>query len=727
LAQGLPDRSVLAGVAIHPAAGQALRFGPFRFDRANRVLARDGLELPLPPRALGVLEHLLERPGSIVSKSALLEAVWPDTAVTETSLTEAVSLVRQALGDDPQQPAYVQTVHRRGYRFVGPVEVESPTGRAVPLPSVDEAVAVAARPRLRAALSWAVAVLAVALAGAVYATRPAPARRHPMRFTIPMPAAAPLLAKSPAALALSPDGRVLAYTAGRGEKSQLYLRPLDRFEAMPVAGTAGAEAPFFSPDGRWVGFFAEGRLRKVPVGGGTAVDIAEANHLFGASWGDGDAIVFAPTYRGGLMRVAADGGTPAALTRLDVDAGELAHVGPEVLPGGDTVVFTILTSGGLGQARLAAAEVRSGRRLDLKEPGTFARYSPSGHLVFGRADGVAVAPFDARGVRLTGAARLVLAGVATSAQIGMPHLALSREGTLAYVPGDGRLPLTTLAWEGAAGEPRAWPTAARPFMNADLAPGGRHAAVTIHEPMRSDVWLADAERGALTRLTFEGHNIEPVFTPDGRSVTYASGGRGPANVFWVPADGSGAPARLLASPLNQYPSSWSADGRVLVYTELHPETGADLWALTRGEARGRPLLRSKFDEDRGELSPDGRWLAYESNESNRWEVYVRPWPALSPRWQVSTDGGYAPLWSADGRTIFYDSGDQTLLGVDITAAPEFQASRPRVVARDPQAAWYGVDSEGRLLAIRQPGGSPPGPIHVVVGWAAELSSPPDAP
>jgi Tol biopolymer transport system component len=241
------------------------------------------------------------------------------------------------------------------------------------------------------------------------------------------------------------------------------------------------------------------------------------------------------------------------------------------------------------------------------------------------------------------------------------------------------------------------------------------------------VWLADAERGALTRLTFEGHNIEPVFTPDGRYVTYASGGRGPANLFWVPADGSGAPARLLASPLNQYPSSWSADGRVLVYVELHPETGADLWALTRGETRGRPLLRSKFDEDQGALSPDGRWLAYESNESNRWEIYVRPWPALSPRWQVSTDGGYAPLWSADGRTIFYDSGDETLLGVDITAAPEFKASRPRVVALDPQAAWYGVGSDGRLLAIRQPGGSPPGPIHVVVGWAAELSSRPGAP
>lgn len=714
-------------LAIHPAAGQALRFGPFRFDRANRVLARDGVELPLPPRALGVLEHLLERPGSIVPKSDLLDAVWPDTAVTETSLTEAVSLVRQALGDDPQQPVYVQTVHRRGYRFVGPIEVESGPGRAVPVPVVKAPVRPDARLRAPAALPWTVAAVAVAVAVGVYATRPQATRVHPTRFTIPLPAVDLMPAKAPAALALSPDGRLLAYTAGRGEKSQLYLRPLDRFEAAPVAGTVGAASPFFSPDGRWVGFFAEGRLKKVAVAGGPATDLAEASQPFGASWGDDGTLVFSPTYRSGLMTLPPDGGTPAPLTHLDVPAGEIAHLWPEVLPGGHAVVFTILTSGGLGQARLAAADLPSGARHGLSEPGTFARYVPTGHLLFGRPDGVMAAPFDARAVRLTGPAHLVLAGVAASAHKGMPHLALSREGTLAYVPGDGGLPLTTLAWQGASGEPEAWPTAARPFMNADLAPDGRHAAVTIHEETRSDVWLADAERGALSRLTFEGHNIEPVFTPDGRQVTYAAGGRGPLNLFSVPADGSGAPTRLLASPLSQYPTSWAADGRVLVYTELHPETGADLWAFTRGEERPRPLLRTKFDEDLGMLSPDGRWLAYESNEAKRWEVYVRPWPALSPRFQVSTDGGSTPLWSRDGRTIFYDSEDGTLLAVDVAAGPEFKASRPRVAARDPRSAWYGLGPGGRVLAIRQPAGRTPAQIHIVVGWAAELSSPPVTP
>ena len=720
MAQGLTDRAVLAGVAIHPGAGQALRFGPFRFDRANRVLSRDGTELPLPPRALGVLEHLIERPGTIVAKTALIEAVWPDAVVTETSLTEAVSLVRQALGDDPQQPTYVQTVHRRGYRFVAPVEVETPSGRAVPLvaPAPRDTTPRTAWPA-REIAAWAIAVTALAaLAVATLRREPAPAR--PARFTIAMPPGDPLPAKAPSTLALSPDGRLIAYTTERGEKSQLLLRSLDRFDAAVVPGSAGAAAPFFSPDGRWLGFFAEGRIKKVPADGGVPLDVAEAAEPMGASW-DGDTIVYAPNFRGGLMRVSASGGPGQPLTRPDVGRGEVGHLWPELLPGGQTVVFTVWMSGGVGSARLAAVRLRDGARLDLREAGTFARYV-DGHLVFARQDGLLAAPFDAGSVRLTGPARAVLSGVAISPQDGMPHLALSREGTLAYVPGSGKLPLVSLAWLGRDGATTPLPTDERTFMNADLAPDGRRAAVTIHDGTRSDVWLADADRGTLGRLTSEGHNVEPVFTADGRHVTYAAGGQGPFNIFRVRADGEGPPERVLESRFSQYPNAWSRDGRVLIYTELHPDTGADLWALEAGTPP-RPLVRTRFDEDFGILSPDGRLFAYESNESNRWEVYVRPWPALAPRWQVSTTGGYAPMWSPDGRTLFFQSDGGALLAVDLADTPEpFAAARPRVVARDPQAAWYGVARDGRVLSIRRPGGASTAPIHVVLGWSAELAA-----
>ena len=715
----MPDRAALAGVAIHPGAGQALRFGPFRFDRANRVLAKDGVELPLPPRALAVLERLLERPGAIVTKPALMEAVWPDTAVTETSLTEAVSLVRQALGDDPQQPAFVQTVHRRGYRFVAPVAVESPSGRAVPLPVAEPAASTESRPR-RAALPWTIALLAVAVGATAWMRRHDTAPRRTARFTIAMPAGDPLPVKAAATLALSPDGRMIAFTAGRGETSQIYVRPVDRFDASAVAGTTGAAAPFFSPDGRWVGFFADGRLKKAPVGGGTPLDVCEASHAFGASWGEDDNIVFAATSRGGLARVPAAGGTPEPLTHLDLAAGEVRHLWPEVLPGGQTVLFTVWPSGGPGHARLAAVSLHTGERLAFAEPGSFARYAPPGHLVFARQDAIMAAPFDPGGVRVLAPARAVLSGVAMSAQGGMPHLALSREGTLAYVPGTGKVPPAALAWMRPDGGHAAWPTPERPFMNADLAPDGRRAAVTINDGTRSDVWMADADRGGLSPLTFEGHNVEPVFSPDGRHVTYAAGGRGPLNMFQVPADGSGAPVRLLQSPHNQYPNSWSGDGAVLVFTELHPQTGADLWALRRGEQEARPLLRTPFDEDLAALSPDGRWLAYESNESKRWEVYARPYPALSPRLAVSTErGGYAPMWSPDGRTLYYHGDGDTLFAVDVAPGEAFVVSRPRVVARDARAAWYGVAADRRLLSIRQPRGGPPAPIHVVVGWSAE--------
>jgi serine/threonine-protein kinase len=723
LAQGLPDRAALAGLALHPGAVQALRFGPFRFDRANRVLARDGVELPLPPRALGVLERLLERPGAIVTKPALMEAVWPDTAVTETSLTEAVSLVRQALGDDPQQPAYLQTVHRRGYRFVAPVTVESASGRPLPLPLAEPAAAPAPRPRPAVLLPWTIALAGLALGAAAWTLRDAPRPRHTTRFVIATPAGDPLPVKGAAGLAVAPDGRRVAFTGGRGETSQLYLRAVDHFEATAVPGTTGAAAPFFSPDGRWVGFFAEGRLKKAPVDGGRPLDVCEASHAFGASWADDDTIVFAATSRGGLSRVSASGGMPEPLTHLDAAAGDVRHLWPEVLPGSETVLFTVWPSGGPGYARLAAASLRTGERLAFAETGSYARYAPPGHLVFARQDAVMAAPFDPGGLRLLAPARAVLSGVAMSAQGGMPHLALSREGTLAYLPGPGRVPPAALAWMRPDGAQAAWPTPERPFMNADLARDGRLAAVTINDGTRSDVWVADAERGGLSRLTFEGHNVEPVLSPDGRHVTYAAGGRGPINMFQVPADGSGAPVRLLQSPHNQYPNSWSGDGAVLVFTELHPETGADLWALRRGEREARPLLRTPFDEDLAALSPDGRWLAYESNESKRWEVYARPYPALSPRFAVSTErGGYAPMWSPDGRTLYYHGDGDTLFAVDVAPGAAFVVSRPRVVARDARAAWYGVTTDGRLLSIRQPRGGPPAPIHVVVGWQADLEA-----
>jgi serine/threonine-protein kinase len=723
LAQGLTDRAVLAGVAIHPAAGQALRFGPFRFDRNNRVLSRDGTELPLPPRALGVLEHLIERPGTIVAKTALIEAVWPDAVVTETSLTEAVSLVRQALGDDPQQPTYVQTVHRRGYRFVASVEVETAAGRGVPLatPAAPEEAPRREPWRPREVAAWTTAAVALVALAAVAGRREAPGAVRPARFTIPLPPGDPTPAKAPATLALSRDGRLIAYTAERGEKSQLLLRSLDRFEPVVVPGSTDASDPFFSPDGRWLGFFAEGRIKKAPTDGGAPLDVAEAADAHGASW-EGDTIVYAPSFRGGLMRVSASGGAPAMLTRPDTAKGEFAHLWPEVLPGGEAVVFTVWMSGGLGSARLGAARLRDGARLELAEPGTFARYVDSGHLVFARQDGLLSAPFDARRARLTGPARAVLSGVAMSAQVGMPHVALAREGTLAYVPGTGKLPLVSLGWLRPGGGATPLPTAERTFMNADLAPDGRRVAVTVHDGTRSDVWMADAERGTLSRLTFEGHNVEPVWTADGSHVTYAAGGQGPYNVFRVRADGGGPPERLLQSPLSQYPNAWSRDGRVLIYTELHPDTSADLWALEDGKAR--PLLRTRFDEDFGILSPDGRWFAYESNEANRWEVYVRPWPALDTRWQVSAAGGYAPMWSPDGRTLFFQADGGALLAVDVAGPAEpFANARPRVVTRDPQAGWYGVARDGRVLSIRRPAVATSGAIHVVQGWSAELARP----
>jgi Tol biopolymer transport system component len=257
-------------------------------------------------------------------------------------------------------------------------------------------------------------------------------------------------------------------------------------------------------------------------------------------------------------------------------------------------------------------------------------------------------------------------------------------------------------------------------MNLDPAPDGRRVAVTIHEGIGSDVWVADVSRGELTRLTFEAHNIEPTFTADGKRVTFASSRTGPFNLFWVPADGTGAPERLLESAQSQYPDSWSPDGRSLAFTTLTRETGADIWMLSMDSRQARPFLRTPFDEEASAFSPDGRFLAYASNETNRWEVFVRPFPAGGPKHSISSNGGHSPSWSADGRELYFRD-DEGLWSVPIETAPTFRAGAPRRRITDRRieaAAPLGAGHD--ILIVRRTDQAPTGQVNLVLGWFGEL-------
>jgi DNA-binding winged helix-turn-helix (wHTH) protein len=437
-----------ASLVFHPAAG-VVSFGPFQFDRAERLLCRDGAEIALPPRAVGVLEHLLERAGRVVSKQSLIDAVWQDAYVTETSLAEAVSLLRQALGDDPQNPRYIQTLHRRGYRFVAPVTPEA-------VPSGPAATTVAAEKPVfpRRVLLASIVLATVVLAALVFTwslRRPLPSPSPIRRLLIVVPPEETLdLAFSPA-IAISPSGDRLIYVARRDGVQRLFLRAMDRFEAAPIQATEGAAGPFFSPDRQWVGFFARGKLRKARLDGGVggeALALCDSPYPYGASWSENGSILFSPNYNSGLLQVPAAGGKPRTLTTPNAAAGELGHRWPDVLPGGRAALFTVWRHD-LGDATIESLDLATGKRQLLLRGGSFPRYSPTGHVVFVRTEGLAAVPFDLDRLSVLGPPVAVLSGVRIDGQ-GGGQAALSGNGSLVYVPGglDERQIHVVLGWSG---------------------------------------------------------------------------------------------------------------------------------------------------------------------------------------------------------------------------------------------------------------------------------------
>jgi len=328
--------------------------------------------------------------------------------------------------------------------------------------------------------------------------------------------------------------------------------------------------------------------------------------------------------------------------------------------------------------------------------------------------------FDPARLETRGEPAALFDGVAVDWFTGAAQLAFSRTGTLTYVPGTHEVPAHSLVRLDREGNARPLAAETRPFMNLDPDPSGRRLAVTIHEGRGSDIWVADASRAALTRLTFEAHNIEPTFTPDGKRVAFASSRSGPVNLFWIGADGTDAPERLLESPNNQYPDSFSPDGRTLAFTEISPETASDIWVLPLDTRTPRPFVRTRFNEEGSAFSPDGRFLAYESNETGKPEVFVRPFPAGTPKWQVSAGEGYAPTWSPDGRALFYRD-DDGVWAAAIRTSPAFEAAAPRRLFADRKVIALAADPSGHgFFAIRRADDAPTAEVNLVLGWFAEL-------
>lgn len=464
------------------------------------------------------------------------------------------------------------------------------------------------------------------------------------------------------AVALSPDGRYLVYTAGGADGSRLYLRSMAELEGKALPGTEGAESPFFSPDGLWIGFWENRQLRKIRVDGSQPFTVCETTgRLFGASWAPDGTIAFAQA-RGGLLRVSANGGTPEALTTLA--EGEVTHRLPNFLPNGEAFFYTVRERGGSSawdEAKLVVQSLRTGERKTLIENAADGRYVPTGHVVFARLGSLFAAPFAPIRLELTGGAIEVVRNVQQAYQAGNTgddtgagQYSFSDTGTLVYSVG----PLfetveRSLIWVDRHGKAVPLPIAGGRYLFPRLSPDGKRIAVH-REGLNDDVWLIDIERGSVSRLTEEkGTDGYEAWKADGSGITFRSEKLGSPGIYEIPADRSGPPERLveIASGI---PASWSPDGRVLIFL-VPSASGWDVWILERG-GEPKPFVQSPFDEEYPSLSPDGHWLAYESDRTGTEEVYVTPFPGPGPEYQVSNMGGREPAWSANGKELFYRGG-----------------------------------------------------------------------
>ncbi len=601
---------------------------------------------------------------------------------------------------------------------IGDVRVEIQDILAEPAAAVRSEAAKAPTPTL----SWVIAgLLAAALLATLWILWPS--ETFPMRLSMNLGSSGEHLiphAYNGARAVLSPDGKTLAFVGQRpGGNSQIYLRSLDNLEATPLAGTEGAFSPFFSPDGSWLAFVAAGALKKVSVSGGAALTITDALAVRGGTWGPDDTIVYG-TSRTGLYRVPASGGTPVEHTTLR--EGEQSHRWPWFLPNGEAVLFEVDS---MEEATIEAVLLETGERKVVHRGGTYPRYASSGHLLYAREATLFAIPFDPDRIEPTGETRPVIAGVNPRVVGGASDYAFSENGSLVYVP--GVVQTNRLVWVDREGREEPLIDEAGHYVDVRISPDSTKVAVSMASSTGPNtVWIYEAGgEGRRTRLAADGGG-HLVWTPDGTRVAFDTG----SGLYWIPADGSGEAEPLLTSEHGAgLPDSWSPDGELLTFSAIRGSaSGRDIWVLPRD---GEPsvFLATSFTEDGPMFSPDGRWLAYTSNESGRQEVYVQPYPGPGRKYPISTEGGRAPTWSGKGDELFYRSPDATrMMVVPVELEPWFRPGTPRILfegryfASSNGDAHYDVAPDGRRFVMIKESEqeSASVQINLVLNWFEEL-------
>jgi Tol biopolymer transport system component len=502
--------------------------------------------------------------------------------------------------------------------------------------------------------------------------------------TIALPADDRLTALDLRTLAFSPDGTELAYVAERDGAQQIFLRSIETSDSHPVEGTEEGSSPFFSPDGKWLGFAAFGKLEKVPISGGTPAVIASAPSPRGALWGDDNRIIFSPSSNTGLFRVSASGGPVEMLTQLDDSNHETTHRFPHMLPDGKTMLFTIGSGGSWDNAVIVAQWLDTGQRRVLIEGGSDGFFVRGGYLAFLRAGKLMAAPFDPARVEITGPSVAVVKNVMQSTNNnGCAQADVSRQGWLAYVTGTYPTSNRTLTWVDRKDNAAPLNFPSNSFGFPRYSPDGHRIAFDIDHGSAWDTWVYDIDRSALTRFAFYGSSFAPIWSPDGKQIAFRSKRAGQWNIYLKPVDGGGAEERLTNSPNAQTPASWSPDGRLLVYTETPSERGIGIYFVSLDNPRkSNVFLQANYNSADPTVSPDGRWLAYTSDESGDYEVYVQPFPAGGRKWLISKNGGVEPVWDRSGKELYFrNTSGRTIMNAHVELEPAFTFEPPRPLLR----------------------------------------------
>jgi serine/threonine-protein kinase len=479
-----------------------------------------------------------------------------------------------------------------------------------------------------------------------------------------------------------------------------------------------------------VGFFAQGKMRKVSLHGGPVTPLCDAPVPHGANWASDDTITYAPNFGSGLMRISAAGGTPKILTTPKPKDQEISHRWPQVLPGGKFLLFTIQVGSAFSfdDAWIAALSLETGKWHTVIKGGSYARYVSSGHIVYAHAGALMAVPFDLKRMQVAGSPMPVREGVVTTALTsGGAEYDVTESGLLAYVPGNARPPLRTLVWIDRNGMTRTVAAPPKFYSSPRLSPDGKLLALQVNENGSPDIWVYEFARNTLTRLTFgPGASSSPLWSADGRRIVYSNRTDSPTFRSKL-ADGSGAEETLYDKKFDDQgaaPLAVSPDGKTLLFSASSAGRLAIEALSLDGSEKIQPFLQSSFNIATAKFSPDGRWVTYSSDESGQWEIYVQPFPVPGGKWMVSSGGGQYPRWTWNGREIFYRSGDK-VMAVGVETQPAFKAGTPRMWFPGEGYVALGnydiaADGEHLMMLKQEDTATSPKELNVILNWSEEL-------